>query len=278
MRFRALRGVALACFAGAAALAAPAPRIAILIDDLGHDHAAGMRVLALPDAVGVAVLPFTPYSTTLAASARSGGRDLLLHLPLESLDAEPLGPGGIEAGASPRAIQDALAAGLAAVPGAVGVNNHMGSLLTQAPESMRVLLRALQARGLYFVDSYTTERSVALGLARELGVPATRRDVFLDPAPAVLTIGGPAPQGGAEAAKAVIATQWQRLLEMARERGVALAIGHPSPTTLGWLERELPRLREQGIELVRVSEVVRTESTTGNTWHGSFPASSTTPH
>ncbi len=268
-------GAAFAALLGAAAAAAPAPRIAILIDDLGHDRAAGMRVLALPDAVGVAVLPFTPHSTTLAAAARSSGRDLLLHMPLESLDAEPLGSGGIEAGATPQAMQAALAAGLAAVPGAIGVNNHMGSLLTQAPESMRVLLRALQVRGLYFVDSYTTERSIALSVARELGVAATRRDVFLDPAPAAPPVGGPAPQAGAEAAKAVIATQWQRLLDMARERGVALAIGHPSPTTLAWLEHELPRLGEQGFALVRVSEVVASETANGNRWHA--VPSGTTP-
>ncbi len=241
----------------ATALASP-PRIAILIDDLGHDRAVGQRVLALPDAVGVAVLPLTPHSTTLAAAAVAQGRDLLLHLPLEALEAEELGPGGIEAGATSAAMQAALAAGLASVPGAAGVNNHMGSLLTQAPESMRVLLRALHARELYFVDSYTTERSVALKLARELGVPATRRDVFLDPEPG----------------EAAVAEQWQRLLALARQRGVALAIGHPSPVTLGWLERELPKLGAQGIVLVRVSALVRAETANGNRWH---TAASTPP-
>lgn len=263
MRSSALRGAALACLVSATAQAAPAPRIAILIDDLGHDRAAGLRVLALPDAVGVAVLPFTSHAAALAVAARARGKEVLLHLPLESLDAEPLGPGGIEAGAAPAAMQDALARALAAVPGAIGVNNHMGSLLTQAPESMRVLLRALHSHGLFFVDSYTTERSVALSVARELGVPATRRDVFLD----------------AEPGEAAIAAQWQRLLALARERGVALAIGHPNPVTLGWLERELPRLEERGFALVRVTDVVRTETARGNPWHStsSTTAKGTSP-
>ena len=233
------------------AAAAPAPRVAILIDDLGHDRVAGERTLKLPAAVGVAVLPLTPYATRLARAASVSGRDLLLHLPLESLEADPLGPGAIEAGATPPAIEDALSAGLASVPGAVGVNNHMGSLLTQAPESMRVLLSALRGRGLFFVDSYTSDRSVALRVARELGVPATRRDVFLDDEPG----------------EAAIAARWQVLLALARERGVALAIGHPNPVTLGWLERELPKLQAQGIELVSVSAVVRAESASGNRWH-----------
>jgi hypothetical protein len=245
------------------AAAAPPPRIAILIDDLGHDRAAGERTLALPVAVGVAVLPQTPHAKRLARAASTSGRDLLLHLPLESLEAEPLGPGAIEAGATPAAIQAALALGLESVPDAVGVNNHMGSLLTQAPESMRVLLRALHGRGLWFVDSYTTERSVALSVARELGVPATRRDVFLDDEPG----------------EAAIAARWQRLLALARARGVALAIGHPNPTTLGFVERELPKLQAQGIELVTVSEVVRAEAAAGNRWHNqarSSPTISTT--
>jgi polysaccharide deacetylase 2 family uncharacterized protein YibQ len=135
----------------------------------------------------------------------------------------------------------------------------MGSLLTQAPESMRVLLGALRLRGLYFVDSYTTERSVALRIAQELGVPATRRDVFLDPEPG----------------EAAITEQWQRLLALARARGVALAIGHPNPITLGWLERELPRLPEQGIALAPVSDVVRSETAGGNPWHASSSPSPT---
>lgn len=252
--------LALALLLSAGAAAAPAPRIAILIDDLGHDRAAGERVLKLPTAVGVAVLPLTPHAKRLARAASAGGRDLLLHLPLESLEAEPLGPGAIEAGATPAAIQAALAQGLESVPGAVGVNNHMGSLLTQAPGSMRVLLRALHGRGLFFVDSYTTERSVALRVARELGVPATRRDVFLDPEPG----------------EAAIAAEWQRLLALARERGVALAIGHPNPTTLAFLERELLRLPEQGITLVTVGEVVRSETAAGNPWHAQSRSSPTT--
>ena len=250
--------VLLALFACSAA-AAPPPRIAILIDDLGNDREAGSRTLALPAAVGVAVLPMTPYAKSMAEVASSQGRDLLLHLPLESLDAAELGPGGVAAGSSPRALEQALAQGLASVPGAKGVNNHMGSLLTQAPGSMRVLLGAVRARGLYFVDSYTTERSVALGVARELGVPATRRDVFLDPEPG----------------DAAIAEQWQRLLAMARERGVALAIGHPNPTTLAFLERELPGLSARGYQLTKVSEVVASETSGGNRWHASSSRSPT---
>lgn len=252
-------GLALAALLSVATAAAPAPRIAILIDDLGHDLAAGERALALPKAVGVSVLPGTPYARALALRAAAEGRDLLLHLPLESLDAEPLGPGGIEAGATAAQVRAALAAGLASVPEAKGVNNHMGSLLTQAPESMRVLMGALRERELWFVDSYTTERSVALRVAQELGVPATRRDVFLDPEPG----------------EAVIAEQWQRLLGLAKQRGVALAIGHPNPVTLGWLERELPRLNEQGFALVPVSDVVGTESAGGNPWHASSSPSPT---
>lgn len=188
----AFAAVAATC-ADAAPAPAPAPRIAILIDDLGNDRVLGERALKLPVAVGVAVLPLTPHAAAFAHIAGGQQRELLLHLPLESLDAAELGPGGIEAGATPAAMQAALAAGLDSVPGARGVNNHMGSLLTQAPESMRVLLGALRLRGLYFVDSYTTERSVALRIAQELGVPATRRDVFLD----------------AEPGEAAIAEQWQ---------------------------------------------------------------------
>ena len=130
---------------------------------------------------------------------------------------------------------------LESVPHVIGVNGHRGSLLTRHPGHMQWLMEEIRAREpLFFVDSYTHHGSVALQIAVENGVVAMKRDVFLDP--------DPSPEA--------VAREFERLKVLARQRGHALAIGHPYPVTLELLERELPRLAEEGFELVRVSELL----------------------
>jgi polysaccharide deacetylase 2 family uncharacterized protein YibQ len=135
----------------------------------------------------------------------------------------------------------ALDAALAEIPHAIGVNNHRGSLLTRHPGHMQWLMQELHARApLFFVDSYTTHHSIALQIAAENGVRAVKRDVFLD--------ADPAPER--------IRAELERLIGLARERGSAVAIGHPYEATLAILEEELPMLAEAGVELVPISELV----------------------
>jgi polysaccharide deacetylase 2 family uncharacterized protein YibQ len=99
----------------------------------------------------------------------------------------------------------------------------------------------MNAQGnLFFVDSYTTHRSIALNLARESGIPAVRRDVFLDP----------------DRSPRTLAREFERLKKLSRVRGMAVGIGHPYPATLEFLETELPKLAEEGFELVGIRDYV----------------------
>ena len=216
-------------------------RIAIIIDDLGQDPHAGRRVVGLAGPVACAFLPHRPYVRLLAQEARARGKEVLLHLPLQSAEGRRLGPGGITLDSTEKEFGRIFRSALASVPGAVGVNTHMGSLITRHPGHMQWLMDALAERPeLFFVDSYTTPRSVALQLARENGVPATRRDVFLDH----------------ERSRSSIAAEFQRLITLARRRGYAVAIGHPYPETLAFLEEALPRLDEVGVELVALRSLI----------------------
>ena len=104
------------------------------------------------------------------------------------------------------------------------------------------LMEEISAReNLFFVDSYTTHKSVALQLADELDVAAAKRDVFLDP----------------DRSSDTVAREFERLITLARRRGTAIAIGHPSETTLSFLEQQIPLLAARDVELVRVGELVR---------------------
>jgi len=217
-------------------------RIAIIIDDLGYGLAAGERALNLPGPVSYAVLPATPRGRALAEIAHQRGKEVLLHLPLQSVIEELADePGLLTLDMSRSQFANAFAANLKSVPYAAGVNSHRGSLLTRHPGHMAWLMEEIQRRGdLYFVDSFTTLESVALRLAQETGVAAARRDVFLDP----------------DHAPGTLEREFARLKKLARERGFAVGIGHPHPATLGLLERELPGLPDEGFELVGIGEYI----------------------
>lgn len=236
---------------GAGAPAQPV-YLAIIVDDLGNARAAGERAAALPGPVTCSVLPHTPYAVQLAERCKDEGKEVLLHLPMQPQDpdAKP-GRGVLLMGQRRAEFRAAVTQGLAAVPGADGVNNHMGSLLTRHIGYMHWLMEDLgQQPGLVFVDSMTTSHSRALVAARVHGMPATRRDLFLD--------NDPSP--------AAVRRQWQRLIRQARTEGSALGIGHPRPATLDLLDAELGALEDEGIILVGVAELIRFRQTPEQSW------------
>lgn len=217
---------ALGLLLGAAAASASAGTAALLIDDLGYSRSLARRALALPPPVAVAVLPDAPYSRDIARAADRAGTDVLVHLPMEAAATAPTA-GMLRADMDAATFRDRVAAALEAVPGAIGVNNHMGSRLTGEHAAMARLMRQLAAADghLMFVDSRTTAATRAEAAARDAGVGVARRDVFLD------NVREPG----------AIAGQVRRWLEQARRSGCALAIAHPYPETLRVLERVLPR-------------------------------------
>ena len=217
------------------------PIISLIIDDLGYRYDDGARAARLPGPVVCAVLPDTPRGPALAALANQNGKEVLLHMPMQSMDASLAREPGVMSidDTRPRFL-GRLAAGLESVPHAIGINGHRGSLLTRHPGHMAWLMDELDARELLFVDSYTTHHSVALQLAGEAGVPATRRNVFLD--------NDPSPER--------IRAEFERLVRLARRDGSAVAIGHPYPATLEFLEETLPRLEEYAVELVGIRELI----------------------
>ena len=221
------------------------PRVAIIIDDIGYRKADGMRALALPGRLTYAVLPGTPWGAQLAERAHATGREVILHLPLQSAaDMATDEPGSLMLDMSKQELIDTFDASLASVPHAIGVNNHRGSLLSRHPGHMAWLMDAIRASApLYFVDSRTTAATVALDVAREAGIPSIERDVFLDPV----------------AAERSIDVEFGRLLAIAAKRGYAVAIGHPYPATLDYLEQALPGLERRGVELVSVGELIASQ-------------------
>ncbi len=218
------------------------PRIAIVIDDMGNTQGSGRAALALPGALTYAFLPHTPYAGHLARQANKLDKEVMLHLPMQAMDGRALGPGALHLHMNEAAYRRVLAEDLDSVPHAVGVNNHMGSLLTRHPGAMQWVMSGLRERGLYFIDSRTSLATVAEDIAMENAVPVARRNVFLDSKRSV----------------SAVRYQYRRLLMLARRDGSAIAIGHPYPETLAVLAEELPKLEASGILLVPASALTKT--------------------
>ncbi|MCU7928377.1 MAG: divergent polysaccharide deacetylase family protein [Candidatus Thiodiazotropha sp. (ex Dulcina madagascariensis)] len=225
-------------------------KIALIIDDMGDRRIAGERALALPGPITYAFLPLTPYAWQQASKAHQLKKEVMLHLPMQSDNGNALGNGALTLDMSKVRFLRTLRRNIASIPYLAGVNNHMGSLLTRDPTAMRWLMSALREAGLYFVDSRTTDATVAERVAGSNLIASSRRDVFLDNIPR----------------ESEVRAQLHELLETAREKGSAIGIAHPYPQTLAVLQEELPKLKEQGIELVPVSALVNSRRPL---WHAS---------
>lgn len=241
----------LLCISGLCGTIASAPataeaRLAIIIDDIGYNKIQSERAANLKGKFTLAILPFTPHGLATAKLAHGHGKELMLHLPMSTVNNMPVGKGGLTSGMAKADFLQILRQDLDSLPLIRGVNNHMGSRLTQEIEPMRWLMTELQHRGLYFVDSRTSVDTKALDIAQQLDVSSIKRDVFLD---------------DLNEANA-IQYQLKRAIKFAQQRGSAVAIGHPYPATLAALEQVQPLLAEHGVSLVYVSRLlpVRAES------------------
>lgn len=215
------------------------PQLAIILDDVGYDRAAADALLSLPFTFTLSVLPHLPLSSEVAEEAYRRGDEVMLHLPMQS---ESATPGGVElrVGMNAAQVNSALGDMLGTVPHAAGVNNHEGSRATADPALMEVLMPALRQRGLFFIDSRTTAATVAYDAAKQSGVRAASRRVFLDDA----------------VSPGAIRAQLDLAARDAVRDGSAIAIGHPHPETIAALADGVPVLESRGIRLVFASQLV----------------------
>jgi len=216
-------------------------KVAIVIDDMGYDKKIFKKFVDLGIPLTFSILPGQRYSTGIANEARSLNYEVMLHLPMEPRNPERNpGNGTILTHMSQDEILRQLSEDIESVPYIAGVNNHMGSLLTENQDVMNIILEDLHKRGLFFIDSRTSPRSVAYETARRIGVRSGRRDVFLDNKADIGYIKG----------------QVDKVIRIAKQNGEATAIGHPRAGTVAAIREKIADFEREGIELVPVSEVL----------------------
>ncbi|WPZ32866.1 divergent polysaccharide deacetylase family protein [Thalassobaculum sp. OXR-137] len=228
-------------YAVAADMSGGGPFIAIVLDDLGIDVRRSNRAVALPAPVTLAYLPYAEGLDSQTAAARNAGHELLVHIPMQphGEDADP-GPNALDMRLGAIEVLSRLDWDLARFSGYVGINNHMGSLFTESEEGMRLVAEGLRDRGLLFLDSLTSPKSVAASTVASYGVPTTVRDVFLD--------NTDSPEE--------VAMRLEQTEKVARKAGTAIAIGHPRDNTLAVLEDWIPKAKAAGFTLVPLTAVL----------------------
>jgi polysaccharide deacetylase 2 family uncharacterized protein YibQ len=221
-------------------VADPRPAIAVVIDDLGLNRrgTAALNRLRAP-----LTLAFMPYAGDLKAqteAARAAGHELLVHVPMQPRSRDWPGPNALTAQLGPAELISRLRSSLRSFRGFVGINNHMGSLLTADRVSMDIVMAELRQRDLLFLDSRTTADSVAAREAERMSVPFAERDVFIDN----------------DLDLSSVLHGLARAETIARRQGFAVAMGHPHDVTIEALKRWLPSLDARGIALVPISAIV----------------------
>jgi len=215
-------------------------RLAIIIDDLGSDRAAAEAVFALGYPLTISILPNHEHSPDIAQEAHRRGFQVMLHLPMQSVANETPEAQELRSGMPAPEVAAMVDRFLQNVPDAAGVNNHQGSQATADAALMDELMPVLRDRHLFYLDSRTTAATVAYDTAQDFGVRSAFRNVpFLDDVTQV----------------AAVRKQLELALRGAREKGEAVAIGHPHVATLQALREVLPQAQAQGVRLVPASEL-----------------------
>jgi polysaccharide deacetylase 2 family uncharacterized protein YibQ len=218
------------------------PKLALVIDDFGYSRNGLVKdMLALDLPLTIAVLPSLPYSTYALERAQEKGKCTILHLPMEPDENQGGDIEMVTTDMQPREIEQLVERYIRSLPGIEGVNNHQGSRATCDRRVMDIVLTTIKSHGLFFLDSLTSAESVAYNVAREMGVPTARNDLFID--------------ADTEDA-AIVERRIRQLVTTARKRGTAVGIGHPRRWTLEALKNSEMFLKEADVELVFLNDLV----------------------
>lgn len=221
------------------------PRISIIVDDVGINKDIVDSLIDISKNLTFAILPNRPFSLYAAEQARKNNLDVLLHQPMEpridsGYTADDAGEGVLLVGQTKKDILEILNRNLASVPDAVGINNHMGSKFTQNDELMRLILTKLKEENLLFVDSLTTSDSKGYIIAKELGMKAARRDIFLD---------------SRRKGKDYIRKQLKKLVRKAKKNGYSVGICHTYPQTIEVMREELDNISKE-VNILPISKLI----------------------
>ena len=217
------------------------PKVIIVIDDMGISKKRTADIISLHYPLTVAFLTYGNKLEEQIASAEKSGHEIMLHTPMEATSNIDAAPDVLTTKMSLDELAGNFEKMLNNFPKIQGINNHMGSKLTEDFERMQVIMKILKKRGMFFLDSKTSAKSRAEAAAAEEGIAYAHRHVFLDN----------------NNDKDYVLGQLNKVEKLAHKNGYAIAIGHPKTATFAALQEWLPSLPDKGIELIHLSEAIK---------------------
>ncbi|MEE4311093.1 MAG: divergent polysaccharide deacetylase family protein [candidate division KSB1 bacterium] len=220
-------------------------KFAIIIDDIGYGGGEHVnRLLSSPYNFTIAILPGAPGSQKYYQEAKKYKKETLIHMPMEAIKEKvDYTDYTIFANMRDADIRERINRAIKAFPGSSGMNNHMGSRVTADREIMSIILDELKKNDRFFIDSRTTDKSVAYQMAKDMGVSALENNLFIEKS--------------RNDDAAYLRDKLEVLKKVSKSKGYAVAIGHPYVNTVDILLREIPKLQDQGYILVPVSELLK---------------------
>lgn len=218
------------------------PSISIIIDDLGYKQKEDILALSLPGPIAYAILPHAPYTKEVAIIASRNGKEILLHQPMQALENNDLlGPGALTLNMTEKEFVKTLETNINIMSNIIGINNHMGSLLTRHPGHMQWLMNVLKKNKYIYIDSLTSTNSVAGEIAGKNKIPFLKRDIFLDN----------------KTDFEYITKKIFELIAIAKKEGTALAIAHPHFNTIEILSKFLQDIDKYGVKLIGIKSLTK---------------------
>ncbi len=226
----------------------PEGQVAFVIDDWGYSLNNIDTLFQIDRPITLAILPHLRYSKEISNRVRKQGKeyDVILHLPLESKSGKSAERDTIRRNMKKDRILSILKDNIESVPGIIGVSNHQGSRVTENKEIMKVILEELKKMDLFFLDSRTTPVSVCGDISGKIGLRYAERGVFLDIAH----------KKEEKQYRAYIKKQIKELINIAKTRGSAIAIGHDKKLTLEVIKESIPDIEKENIKIVPLKKLV----------------------
>jgi hypothetical protein len=223
-------------------------QVAFVLDDWGYNINNIDALFKIDRPITLAVLPHLRYSKEISNRAIKSGReyDIILHLPLESKSGKAPERDTIRRNMEKNRVLSILKADIESIPGAIGVSNHQGSRATENKEIMKIILGELKKRNLFFLDSRTTPVSVCGSISEKIGLKYAQRSVFLDLSQ----------EKEEKQYRAYIKKQIRELINIAKVRGSAIAIGHDKKLTLEVIKDSIPDIEKENIKIVPLKKLV----------------------
>lgn len=216
------------------------PVIAIVIDDMGISIKRTADITSIKAPITASFLTYAQHLKQQVEKAHSAGQEIMIHVPMEPQKHIDVAPDMLTTAMNTEEIKQNLTAMLDKFENIKGINNHMGSKLTEDEERMTAIMEVLKDKGLFFLDSKTSAKSKAEIAAKKSKVDYAHRHVFLDN----------------ENDFNYITNQLHLTEKLAKKNGYAIAIGHPKTQTYAALKEWIATLDDKKLRLVPLSKIV----------------------